>query len=67
MLRHTRTAQKLPDGAIHFQVANKTRLEAVLRVKDVRELLFYRPSGITEIRMKVDLNSTKYGAYFTIA
>jgi hypothetical protein len=46
-LRHTQTAQKLPDGAIHFHAANSTRLEATLRVKDVREFLFYRPNGIT--------------------
>jgi hypothetical protein len=65
-LKKSRTAQKLPDGSIHFQVANSSRLEATLRVKDVREFLFYRPNGVTEIRMKVDLNSTKYGAYYTI-
>lgn len=35
-LKHSYTAQKLPDGAIHFHTANATRLEATLRVKDVR-------------------------------
>jgi hypothetical protein len=35
-LRHSSSAEMLPDGAIHFKVANHSRLEAVLRVKDVR-------------------------------
>lgn len=29
--------------------------------------MFYRPNGVTEIRMKADLNDTHYGAYYTVA
>lgn len=64
---HTRTAQHLPDGAVYFRRANKSRLEAVIRAKDVREFLFYRPNGMAEIRMKIDANSsTKFNSYFII-
>jgi hypothetical protein len=43
------------------------RMKAILRIKDVREFLFYHPNGITEIGMKIDLNSTHFNHYFTIS
>lgn len=36
----------LPDGAVTFKTANYHELNATLRVKDVREFLFYRSNGI---------------------
>lgn len=35
-IRSTKASQHLPDGAVLFHKANKTKLEATIRVKDVR-------------------------------
>jgi hypothetical protein len=44
----------LPDSAITFIKANKTYLEVNLRIKDIRQLEYYRFNGITGLKMRID-------------
>ena len=46
-LTETDAPIKLPEGAIEFRRVNRTQLDAVLGVKDVRSLMLYRATGVT--------------------
>jgi len=63
---YTTATEHLPSGAIHFKTANWNELNAVLRVKDIREFMFYRPDGISKVEMNVDFVNASFSPTFII-
>ena len=39
----------MPDGAVEFKVLNKTKMKAVVRANDARDLDLHRNNGVTKL------------------
>ena len=53
-MRFTKTIDKIPDGSVTFNIANKDRLEADLKINDLRVLEYHRIDGVTKIQYYVE-------------
>lgn len=65
-LRHTSALDKMADGAITFIEASNQKLEADLKINDLRLLDYHRPDGVTRIRF-FNNKSNNFQSYYLIS